>query len=268
MKTVWSFLKDMWVEWGRIDIYRLAASLVITSTLSLIPLLTAFLGFGEMLGLFHKAIEKAEPLIYQYIAPGTSSEFVANLQASVSRNRGSVVGVVGFVLLLWTVTRLLMEIDQAFHSVAGDRCVRQSKRRFVFLWLAILLGPIVIGVMTFLTEYWNLQSILPDIGIWLTGFLILFGMFRFAYSKAIPTKYVLLITTVCATGVILSERIYVWASKTLFDYNEIYGSLAFLPLFLFWLLVFWNVILLSILFGRVLIQKKLGSSLHSQRPAT
>jgi membrane protein len=255
MKSVWSTTKRVWAIWSKSDIYRLAASLVLTSALSMIPLFTVVLGFSEMLGGLDKALTKVEPLVFQYLAPGTAPDFVNNIQASIDRSRGKAVGLVSIFFLIYTVTRLLLEIDTAFSIIVGRENTRAMGRGLIFSWMVLLAGPIVIAGMMILSKFVNpmMQKLISGL-ILAGGFGLVWTMFRISFARNISWKIVSLSSLVCISGVFLSEKIYVWCTKSIFNYNEIYGSLAFLPLFLMWLLVFWNIVLLSMVFGRILIE--------------
>jgi membrane protein len=266
LKSSWRFLKDLFVLWRKQDVYRVSASLCLTTTLSLIPLFTVVLGFAEMMGGFDKAITRVEPFIFQYLAPGTAPDFVQNLQASIDRSRGRTIGLISILFLLWTVSRLLIEIDAAFRSVMGEENTRALGKGLALNWLVLLLGPVLLGSALFLPTFLGHPAVVLEYILIASGFLLVTVIFRFSLASHVSWRVILISSSSSVVGVMISERVYLWLAKALFSYNEIYGSLSFLPLFLVWMIVFWNIVLISMLIGRVVLDREIRAGANQNRP--
>lgn len=175
--------------------------------------------------------------------------------------KGGVIAGVGVILLLWSVMKLLGNIEDSFNDIWEVKKSRSFIRKFTDYFSILLIAPIFIivsGSITviirsqldaiILSTSW-LQPIEPIVGIILRLFslLLITGLFTFLYvvlpNTKVQVKPAFIAAIVAAIFFELLEFTYINFQVGVARYNAIYGSFAALPLFLIWVQYSWYVVL-------------------------
>ena len=118
-----------------------AMSLVYTTMLSIVPLLA--LSFSVLKGLgVHK---KLEPLLFKFFEPlgERGAEMTEQVIGFVDNVKGSVLGSVGLLFLIWIVFSMVQKVEDSFNYVWQVEKPRSLARRFSEYISVILIGPVV-----------------------------------------------------------------------------------------------------------------------------
>ncbi len=118
-----------------------AMSLVYTTMLSIVPLLA--LSFSVLKGLgVHK---KLEPLLFKFFEPlgERGAELTEQVIGFVDNVKGSVLGSVGLLFLIWIVFSMVQKVEDSFNYVWQVEKPRSLARRFSEYISVILIGPVV-----------------------------------------------------------------------------------------------------------------------------
>lgn len=118
-----------------------AMSLVYTTMLSIVPLLA--LSFSVLKGLgVHK---KLEPLLFKFFEPlgERGTELTEQVIGFVDNVKGSVLGSVGLLFLIWIVFSMVQKVEDSFNYVWQVEKPRSLARRFSEYISVILIGPVV-----------------------------------------------------------------------------------------------------------------------------
>jgi membrane protein len=131
------------------DITLRAMSLVYTTILSVVPLLA--LSFS-LLALFNVQ-DQFTPMLYQFFEPmgDKGLEIYDKVMQFVSNLKVGVLGVIGLVMLLYTVLSLIKKVEEALNNIWYAPSSRSLARRFSNYLSALFLGPIVIMLAVSLT---------------------------------------------------------------------------------------------------------------------
>ena len=186
-------------------------------------------------------------------------EIVSRLVAVGSKQ----VGIVGMIGLLWTTMSGFVSFQQILDMIWESRERRSFLKQYLvgFGMLGILL---ILTVVTSLAATVSLDLVQRiflrgNITLWLALFhdisrmsfpLLLFLTCYFCYrflptSHTIRNSYLLIGAMVSTIGIYLSREVFVWYSMYLGRYTIIYGSLAFIMLFTFWV----YIVCIIVLFG-------------------
>jgi membrane protein len=237
-----------------------AMSLVYTTLLSIVPLLA--LSFSVLKGLGYH--EDLEPVLFSFLEPlGTERayEITARVMDLVNNVRGTVLGSIGFVFLLYTVISMVQKVEESFNFIWHVERPRSLARRFSEYLSVIVVGPAAIvaafgllaalgntNLMRTLASYEPFGTILVVLGV-LTPYLIVTGVFAFMYGF-IPNCSVRVRAAVvgglfagalwAAVGMIFASFI-AGSTRTV----VIYASFAIAVVALIWLYVSWLVLLLG-----------------------
>lgn len=237
-----------------------AMSLVYTTLLSLVPLLA--LSFS-VLKAFGVVDNQLEPLLLKFLTPlgEKGVEITQKIMEFVSNMKVGVLGVIGLVVLVWTVFSLIKKIDDTLNLIWNVKEGRNLIRRFTNYISLTLIGPVFLFVILALTAslasntiVQKLISIEPFgtlIVIWgqILPYIIVSILFTFIYIMVPNTKVnfrsallggVIGGVSWQAVGTIFTISV---ASST--KYFAIYSSLAVLILFMMWVYISWLILLVG-----------------------
>ncbi len=237
-----------------------AMSLVYTTLLSIIPLLA--LSFSVLKGLGYH--EDLEPVLFSFLEPlGTDRayELTARVMDLVNNVRGTVLGSIGFVFLLYTVISMVQKVEESFNFIWRVEQPRSFTRRFSEYLSVIVIGPAAsvaafglmaafrnTSLMQMIADYEPFGTILFIIGS-LTPYLLVTGVFTFMYAF-IPNCSVRL--RAALTGGVFAGALWAAAGLIFTSFVAgstrtvvIYASFAIAIVALVWLYVSWLVLLLG-----------------------
>lgn len=233
----------------------LAISLTYFSLLALFPLLALILGITKGFGLDKLFIEKMFELVPQNEGMVRMALDIAN--KLLKTTEGSILTGVGIIVLITSVIKLLMMLENTFNKIWHVSKNRSYTRRVMDCVAIIFIGPIFLIVLiatnTFVIEMANM---------FFFGNTLVIGMFIKILG---PIFYVLLFTLVfylipntevkikpaVISGILTAficyvlKTAFIYFQSSLTKYNAIYGSLAFIPIFLIWVQYIWVTILLG-----------------------
>lgn len=240
------------------DCSQKASSLTYTTLLSLVPIITVMLVLFSVVPAMSGVREQLQDVIYDNLLP-TSGENIRTYLDSFAK-KSSNLGLIGVAGVFITTIMTLLTIEGAFNKiwrVQENSSLLNSVLRY---WAMITLAPIVLGVafgassaitgLSFLNQRvmgygidWAIWAQIISFIIMTAGFV---GMYWFVPKTQVPIKNALIAGVVVA---ILFETL-----KTLFgtiisnftSYEAIYGAFAIIPVFLMWLYLSWNIILLGV----------------------
>ncbi|MFW6377990.1 MAG: YihY/virulence factor BrkB family protein [Bacillota bacterium] len=249
------------------EIYIHAMGLVYTTLLSIIPFLifsfyimTLFNFFGGI----ENITEELRTIILNNLAAGTGETLINILESYVTGINIEQLGIISFLSLVLVVIFLLASVEITFNKIWGVEKHRDLFKRFVAFWTFITLGTFVITILislsfTFLetlltTEIADNPIEQSKIFEWIT-FSMNFILFILAYYFIPNTKVepVAAIAGGITSGVlfILSKNLYGIYTRIFISYDQIYGSLTIIPIFLFWLYLIWLIVLIGAIISYV-----------------
>lgn len=167
-------------------------------------------------------------------------------------------GLIAFSVLLYGVVSLLLVIERTFNSIYRAPKNRTWVRRFSLYTCLFFWGPIGVAGSIVLTQYMNgLAEAMPLVVDWfirplafLAGFIVSWTMLVILY-RLIPETYVRWRSA--ALGALVGAALWE-IGKLLFGVylrfsvgtRNWYGSIALAPLFMLWIYLTWNFVLLGL----------------------
>jgi membrane protein len=236
-----------------------ASALTFYTLLSLVP--AAAMAFGIAKGFGFELLLRRRLLEDLQAHQEVVLKIIAFAQSFLENTRGGLIAGVGVIVLLWTVIKVLSNIEHAFNRIWEVHQNRTLVRKFSDYLSIMFMGPIMITLSSSATVFFTTQvaEIIHEISF--LGFLswplfifmkmipygIIWVLLTFVYM-VMPNKRVQLIPALVAgiaAGTLyqLGQWAYITFQLGAARYNAIYGSFAALPLFLIWLQVSWFVVL-------------------------
>ena len=237
----------------------MASALTFSTLLALIPLLVIVFTFFSLLGGADWVDTNIRPLIFNLLATGSGEKLSQSLSDFVRNARLGTIGSLGFIFMIVTALALLNTIESAFNqvwSIAESRSLLKKLRDY---WSAMTIAPILIVVSLFLTTSlgkiplvhtileqsavdYLLTSVTPLLLQWL-AFYLFFLMIPNTMVRASSAAIGSLVGSVLWE---IAKAGYLSYIANAVKYNVIYGSLAFLPIFMIWIYLTWVVILVGV----------------------
>lgn len=199
------------------------------------------------------ATSPATQTLAEFVQP-----FVAKARASIS---STATGLVAFAVLLYGAISLMVVIEETFNQIWGSVKSRSWPRRLMLYWCVLTFGPIGVAGSIVLgqTAREMVQSATSLSSItWLLSYITALSGF-FVSWLVIFLLYVIVPDTkirwrAAALGAFLAAvawEIGKWGFGMYVQHaakNSWYGSLALVPLFMFWIYITWCVILMGLEF--------------------
>jgi len=251
MITIWEFKKDR--------ISEKASNLTYFTLLSIVPVIAMAFGISKGFGL-ENVLERQLSNFFT-----GQEEVLENVLSYANKMiesaNGGVITGIGLVILLYTVLRLMNNIEVTFNVMWDIKKHRPVHRKLADYISVMILGLLLILLSSSITvfiasevsklgaspgEYSGLKSgvlaiirLIPYGLIWLLLFL-LYLIFPNTRVKIVPA---LVAGIVAGTAYQLTQWGFITFQFAFSRYNAIYGSLAILPLFLIYVQLSWLIVL-------------------------
>lgn len=239
-------------------ILDLATNLTYVSFLSIFPMVAVILGLSKGFGLDLLLVNRIKLTI-------PASEVQLNYIISVAEKmikalNSSVLSGVGLIVIVYAVVNLLSILENSINLLWNVKKPREFSRRIINYIAIIFLIPIILifligtndKILEILYKVTNI-GLITVIVMNILKIGILISILFFIYY-AVPNTYVSIKSSlISASSVIVTLMIlsnfYTLIQQSISKYNAIYGSLAFVPLFLVWIRYLWIIILLGVRFN-------------------
>ena len=230
-----------------------AAALTFISVMALVPFLVILFAIAKGFG-----FEKASEMLIEKTAgmPEAFQQAITNIITTVESASAGALGSIGTVLFLWVAIKMLSNIEETFNLVWGvktSRTLIDKIRNYIVIMVAapILMivatsgQPVILGFADRLTWMGPLLKIalqLVPVFTMAMAFSIVYLFLpntKVNFSAAFTGAFVAALLSVAFQYGII--KLGVGVSK----YNRIYGALAAIPIFLFWVQMSWMILLMG-----------------------
>ena len=241
----------VWRHFGEDRLFDEAASLSYTSLLSMVPLLAVVFGVASIFPVFQQWSEQLQSFVFSNFVPASGDQiqsYVAGFLESVGK-----LTLTGTLVLIITALLLMVRIERTFNLIWRVPTARSIGNRVVMYWAVLTLGPLALGAAIALSAQPVFEQVAMGaasqsnwraLGIFSLSWLAFTLMFWLVPNRRVRFTHALV-------GAFLSALLFALAKKAFLtfvanaSFNVIYGALATIPIFLFWLYLVWIVVLLG-----------------------
>jgi len=232
-----------------------AAALTYMSLFALVPLVTVLYTMASAIPAFQGAEEQMQAFMFKHLVPQSSATIEQYINDFSEQARNLTGPGIGFLLV--TAILMLRNIEHAFNHIWRAREHRSALSSFLLYWAVLTLAPITIGLALALNTYLSTftQSLtslhilgtnavvvqITSLGLSTLGFSLIYAAVP---NCPVPLKHALLGGLFAALAFHVARHIFtqlVVSSSITF----IYGAFAAVPLFLLWIYLSWNIVLLG-----------------------
>ncbi len=231
-----------------------ASSLAYTTLLSIVPLVAVMFGLFGSISVLQDFSESIQDFIFSSFVP----EFGWTLQSYISgfSDKASQLTISGSAVLVLIAIMLMATIDNAFNRIWLIKNKRNPIARLLVYWGVLTMGPLLIGIGLATTSYFLSLPVVADVDTtfnlkarllsWLP-FLTTSIAFTLLYilipNCSVSKKHAMAGGFICAVLFELAKYGFGIYVKEMPSYENIYGAIAIIPLFLIWIYVSWMIVL-------------------------
>ena len=231
-----------------------ASALAFESLLSLVPLLTVMFGFFGHISV----LQDFSTMIQNFIFTNFVPEFGQTIEQYIYifSSKASQLTISGSFILILIALMLLATIDNTFNRIWEIKKKRNPIKRVFIYFLLLIMGPLLIGIGLALTSYFLSIPVIADVDTVFNIKSHLLRWFPFLMTSItfillyilVPNCYVfskhaVIAGVICAILFELAKYAFGVYIKEMSDLENIYGTLAIVPLFLIWIYISWVIIL-------------------------
>lgn len=233
-----------------------AGALAYTSLFALVPLTAAILGILAAFPVFAEWRDQLTGFVFRNFVPaagdvvqGYLTEFAANASKATA---------IGILVLLFSAVSLMMSIEDAFNRIWRVTTDRRAAARFVIYWTALSLGPLLVVAALAISSYvfalpfidaaatqFSLKarvlSVLPFLIVWsalIAGYMVI-------PNRSVRLRDAAIGAFIAAALFEAAKRGFAWYATGLASYEQVYGALAIVPIFILWIYLSWIIVLLG-----------------------
>lgn len=240
----------------------LSSGLTFLTAFAIFPLLSLIIGISKGFGLDEILIEKLVNIIPSN--EKTLFSIISIIQNLITSVKTGVVAGISIIFILWSVIKVLLMLEDVFNNIWNISKKRNKTMQIINYVALIFLIPIFLIfifsssnlVVDFLVEIFNNEIVKTKIILQLFNLLLLIMLLTILFylipNAKINIKYSFYSAIFSGISIIIVSKLYYFIQQNLNSYNAIYGSLAFVPIFLIVLKFIWTIILVGVQINHML----------------
>jgi membrane protein len=250
-----TFFRFLWTRFLGDNLFQAAGALSYTTVFALVPLSIVVFGVLSAFPVFDRWSDQLSDYIFSNFVP-SSARAVETYLRQFSSNAGQLTAA-GIVALVVSLLITLSSVETTFNRVWRVPTARPKVARFLVYWTVFTLGALVAATSLALsTRFFAMAIFATQPGQWLENLLVRVTPFVIevvafaAVYKVVPHRTVL--WRHAFAGSLLAALVFEavkWGLGVFIgnfsSYGKVYGTLAFLPIFLVWIYLGWTSILLG-----------------------
>lgn len=238
-----------------------ASALSFFTTIAIVPIFAMFFGIAKGFNL-DKNLDAF--LRSKFEGQQEVLTWIMNFSNSlIEKTMGGLLAGIGFIILLWTVLRVFINIELSFNAIWHLEKGRNLTRKFSDYFSLILVVPILliassstnVYIATTLSSFSKQYEILGYVApiflflLKLIPYLLVGVLFTIVYlimpNTKVNFKAALIAGIVAGSAFELVQWGYIYFQVGMSRNNAIYGSFAALPLFMVWQQTSWIILLIG-----------------------
>ena len=253
--SFYNFAKIFYKNFLSSDISLLASNLTYMMILTIFPFFAIVIGVSKGFGLDEILISELTKFVPQ-------DEIQINYVLNVINNliisaKGGVLTGLGIVILVYSVISMFDLLEKTFNNIWNVKDKRKYSTKIISYVAITFIAPIflllIIGssslIVDVVSKYLGNIAILTLIFVRLINItlilLVLLALFLLVPNKRVQLIPAFIGSLFTLIGIYIIYIIYSILQTSINRYNIIYGSLAFVPIFLIWIKYIWTVILIG-----------------------
>jgi len=251
-----SFSRFLWQRFVDDKCFETAGALSYTTLVSLVPLMVAALAMFSVFPVFESARDTLLDFVFRSFVPAAGRHVQDALQVFAS-NASGLTGI-SILVMLFSAISMMVSIEDRMNRIWRVQRPRGWVSRLLLYWAALTLGPILvvggIAVSSYITALPLLQGTAVQLGMggrvlrvlpFVVTFVTLWLLYVVVPNRRVSKRDA---TIGALLGAMLFEFArwgFRWFVHGAHTYQQIYGALAALPIFLLWIYLAWVIVILG-----------------------
>jgi len=245
--------KTIIIRFNDNDGFNRAGALSFFSVLALVPLLFVSLALVSRLPGFEHILTPVQNFIFENFVPSTGKIVQTHLQTFVTQAKQ--ISTLGVSFLVFTAVFMMINMEIALNTTWHVKHLSYGWFAFIIYWLWLMLIPFIVGMVVVIGSYFltipfiskklaNFSVILS----WLPSLFILCVFFVLYYlmpNAKVAARDALIGSFIVTCLFSASKLGFVFYFSQFHTYELVYGTMATIPLFFFWIYCVWCLVLLG-----------------------
>jgi membrane protein len=251
-----AFVEFTWSRFLEDHCLQTAGALAFTTVFALVPVTAAVLGILAAFPGFAGWREQLTQWVFANFVPAAGS----TVQGYITQfaDNASKATAVGVLVLLASAISLMMSIEDAFNRIWRVQVERSASARFVIYWTALTLGPLLLVAALAISSYAfalpfidaaEAQFSLKARVLAALPFLLVLSALVAAYvvipHRGVRLRHAAIGAFIASVLFELAKRGFALYATQYASYQQVYGALAMVPIFIFWIYLSWAIVLLG-----------------------
>jgi membrane protein len=233
-----------------------AGALSLTTLFALVPLVTVVFGVLSAFPVFAQWRQDISGFVFRNFVPA-AGEAVENYLTQFADNASKATAV-GIIVLLVSVVSLTVSAESTFNRIWRVPQARRASSRFVVHWTVITLGPMALVMLLAVSAYLFtlpffahadsellLRSRLLRLLPFLIQWLVLFAAYTLIPNRHVRMRDAAIGALFAALLFEVVKRLFASYATNGANYQQVYGALAMVPIFVFWIYLSWMLVLMG-----------------------
>jgi len=251
-----SFSRFTWLRFVDDKCFETAGALSYTTLVSLVPLTVAIFAILSAFPVFAEWRGSLANYAFQNFVPATGMKIQEYMLAFA--DKASQLTGISILVMLFSAVSMMISIEDRLNRIWRVRKPRGWASRLLLYWAALTLGPILVvgglALSSYITALPMLhaaadqiatQSRLLNLLPFVITFVTLVLMYTMVPNRRVSWRH-------AAIGALLGAILFEFARwgftefiRNSPNYEEIYGALAAIPIFLLWIYLSWIIVILG-----------------------
>ncbi|MBL7543186.1 MAG: YihY/virulence factor BrkB family protein [Bdellovibrionaceae bacterium] len=253
--------KDVYEKLRSGDIRWISSSLAFTTLLSLIPFMALCLVTFKMIGGIDYLVPRIERFLLRYVKEAMGAEVSQWIHLVLEKVQAQTIGTTAVIILFFTSWRLFSDMEKGIQRIWSNDVSRPVHHRFLIIWCALLIFPSMLAVYVGVRSLETVRPLARQYTILMDGlamFIFLYLVYKMFPADRVLKRVAFIAASFSCICITILQKSFTLIAQKAFYMNKFYGSLAAIPLILFWILGIWQIVLIGTALGSA-IQKKILS---------
>ena len=233
-----------------------AGALAYTSLFALVPLTAVTFAVLSRFPAFAQWHDHITHFVFMNFVPATGD--VVQRYLTEFADNASKATAIGIAVLIVSAVMLMLSVEDTFNRIWRVQDRRPARTRFVMYWAVLTLVPLLLGVALALSSYLFALPLLHAADLEFTFKTYILGALPFALewlvlaaayvwipNRSVRVRDAAIGALVAAILFELAKRGFAAYVTTGANYEQVYGTLAIIPIFILWIYLSWILVLLG-----------------------
>jgi len=237
------------------DLFQAAGALSFTTVFALVPLSLVVFGVLSAFPVFVGWSDQLSDYVFSNFVPGAARSVQTYLKEYADKARELTAA--GIIALVVSLLITLHGVEVTFNRIWRVKSARPQFGRFLVYWTVLTLGALLAATSLALSaRFFALAIFRTQLGSELAGFVVrltpffielvvITVIYRVVPHRTVKWRHAFAGALLASVGVEVIKAAIGLYLGTFNSYSKIYGTAAFVPIFLLWIYLTWTAILVG-----------------------